>query len=184
MVVFQSENLRTKFSESLTIHLIHAYIIMSIHQVLRGESQVSVNSERTWWQTESSLKGSRFIKTLLMFRLIGLFNLTAQCICIFSHFVPVVLSHDEVLPGWGVHDAWRKLAGFQKEKKKTGNESSYQHIADHVSALYVFVVVTCMGNQCIIACRLLVELCFIYVFIYIVDGSWKSHHCLTETVKQ
>ncbi len=118
MVVFQSENLRTKFSESLTIHLIHACIIMSIHQVLRGESQVSVNIERTWWQTESSLKGSRFIKTLLMFRLIGLFNLTAQCICIFSHFIPVVLSHDEVLPGWGVHEAWRKLAGFQKEKKK------------------------------------------------------------------
>lgn len=59
----------------------------------------------------------------------------------------------------------------KRKQNKTGNESSYQHIAGRVSALYVFVVVTCMGNQCIFACRLLVELCFIYVFIYIVDGS-------------
>jgi len=33
--------------------------------------------------------------------------------------------------------------GWLSKRKKTGNES-YQHIADHVSALYVFVVVTCM----------------------------------------
>ncbi len=64
-----------------------------------------------------------------------------------------------------------EVGWLSKRKEKTGNESSYQHIADHVSALYVFVVVTCMGNQCFIACRLLVELCYIYVFIYIVDGS-------------
>lgn len=30
----------------------------------------------------------------------------------------------------------------RKKKYKTGNENSYQHIAGHVSALYVFVVVT------------------------------------------
>lgn len=65
----------------------------------------------------------------------------------------------------------KEVGWLSKRKEKTGNESSYQHIAGHVSALYVFVVVTYMGNQCIFACMLLVELCFIYVFIYIVDGS-------------
>lgn len=77
-----------------------------------------------------------------MFRLIGLFTLTAQCICIFSHFVPVILSHDEVLDEEYMRHGGSWLAFKKKKKYKTGNENSYQHIAGHVSALYVFVVVT------------------------------------------
>lgn len=41
---------------------------------------------------------------------------------------------------------------------------------DHVSALYVFVVVTCMRNQYIFACRLPVDL-FYLCLISIVDAS-------------
>lgn len=100
---------------------IHKYCI-SIHLVLRAESQESVNSEKNMSTDRESLEREQIyplsLKPQLMFRLIGLFTLTAQCICIFSHFVPVILSHDKVLPGWGVHEAWRKLAGFQKENRK------------------------------------------------------------------
>lgn len=100
----------------------------------------------------------------LMFHLIGMFTLTAfaSSLILSPSFCHMMKScRDEECMRLG--GSWLAF-----KKKKTGNEN--YHSTDHVSALYVFVVVTCMRNQCMFACRLPVDL-FYLCLISIVDAS-------------
>lgn len=96
-----------------------------------------------------------------MFHLIGMFTWTARAFASslilspsFCHMMKSCLDEECMRHG----GSW---LAFKKKKKQEMRVIS----TDHVSALYVFVVVTCMGNLCIFACRLPVDL------ISIVDVS-------------
>lgn len=155
--------LSIKFNESF-ISFIHAYVIIFIHQVLWAESQMSVNSERAWWQRERvPRKGtdlSSFIKTpsnipadwtvysplLMHLHLLSFFFLS------FCHMMKSCLDEECMRHG----GSW---LAFEKTKNRKWELSAHSR-----SCFSTVCVCGCHmhGNQCIFACRLLVDLCFIF----------------------